>query len=300
MQIRIIAPPCVEATPGRQGKGAALSRGGAAMLDAGLVGAIEAAGGSVSGVARPSLPNQDITGDPIADLGRYNALIAAEARAAIEAGERPLLVGGTCSHLPGMIAGLQQALDQQKRLGLLWLDAHGDFNTPAISPSGMLGGMPVAVVAGLCHAAWRKGAGLRAPLPTNRIMMMDVRNLDPYEDQLIRATNVAVVRFASPTSEAEALERVRRFAASLDTLYVHIDADVLDVSLQPNHPTAEPDGLDVDQTLRVVEAAVSAGEVCAFGVVSVNPDEPGGAVSLASGMALLIGGVARWAAARNV
>jgi arginase family enzyme len=76
---------------------------------------------------------------------------------------------------------------------------------------------------------------------------------------------------------------------------VHIDADVLDASLQPNHPTVEPDGLDVQQTLAIVGAAMQSGKVVAFGVVSINPEEPGGRVSLRSGMELIVGGVSRWA-----
>ncbi len=230
--------------------------------------------------------------DPIAALGAYNAGIATAVVESLARRSHPVLTGGTCTLLPGMIAGLQRALSPETRLGLLWLDAHGDFNTPVTTPSGMLGGMPVAVVAGLCFPVWREGCGMTAPLPTNRIMMVDVRNLDREEEALIRATDVHVVRY----QEADALTRITAFAESVDALYVHIDADILDSSLQPNHPTAEPDGLDVEQTLAIVEAAVRGGTTVAVGLVSLNPDGPGGETSLASGFELLVGSLHRWLA----
>lgn len=286
-RITILAPGADQvATPGDQplsGLGAAA----AAYQAAGLNERLEAFGGVIDSVVRPT--GNDLA-DPIEALGAFNAEIASAVAEARSRGSLPLLTGGTCRHLPGMIAGLQQSLPRDTRLGLLWLDAHGDFNTPNTTRSGMLGGMPVAVVAGLCHSAWREGAGMTAPIPTDRIMMVDVRNLDPEEEQLIRATDVRIVKAQEP----DALQDVATFASSLDALYVHIDADILDASLQPNHPTAEPDGLDIDQTLAVAGAAMDAGTVVAFGVVSVDPAGDEGAVSLQSGLSLISGGVARW------
>ena len=292
--VSVIAPSVVEAGAADSGRPSGLAGAAQALEAAGLIPQLEAVGAVVSGVHRLTPDACAMTDDPIENLGRFNAQIAGVVRDARARDTGPLLTGGTCSHLPGMIAGLQQALDPGARLGLLWLDAHGDFNTPATTPSGMLGGMPVAVVSGLCHAEWRQGAGMTAPLPTNRIMMVDVRNLDPDEERLIRATDIQIVRMER---DVDSLNAIRDFAASVDALYVHIDADILDASLQPNHPTVERDGLTVAQTLAVVEAAMTASNVLAFGVVSINPDEPGGAESLGSGMALIAGGVARWFAA---
>lgn len=296
-RIMIIAPPCLESSPSSGGKGAPLANAAAALVAAGLPGRLERSGARIERIEHPLLADSDPPGDPIEALGAYNGLIARTVSSAVDGGAFPLLVGGSCSHLPGMIGGLQHSLGATSRIGLLWLDAHGDFNTPRTSHSGMLGGMPVAVTVGLCHAPWREGAGIAAPLPTNRIMMIDVRNLDAEEEALIRATDVQVVRFASETEFSQAIEAVRDFAAAVDHLYVHIDADVLDASLQPNHPTLEPDGLSVAQTLMLVEAAMEPGTVVAFGVVSINPEEPGGRISLRSGMELIEGGVARWLSA---
>ncbi len=293
-RVTVIAPPCLESTSQHLGEMSGLARAGEALLSAGLPGKLASIGVPVDSVLQPELAADQVSGDPISDLGAYNAEIAGIVAAALAAGSLPLLAGGSCNHLPGVIGGLQRHFGPASGIGLLWLDAHGDFNTPGTTLSGMLGGMPVAVVAGLCHPAWRVGAGIVAPIPTDQIMMVDVRNLDEAEEALIRATDIAIVRNTNSGGEADLLEAVNRFAHSVDVLYVHIDADILDASLQPNHPTAEPDGLSVDQTMTVVTTAMESGKVAAFGVVSINPIEPGGKTSLTSGLELITRGAEQW------
>lgn len=291
MQISLISPPCVEAVPGVPNMASGLARGGAALIAAGLTQRLADAGAGVATHAHPALQGNDVSGDPILDLGRLNAIVAKHVRTAVGEGEFPVLAGGTCSHLVGMLAGLQQALGPDARLGLVWLDAHGDFNTPRTSHSGMLGGMPVAVSAGLCHAVWRETAGMTAPLPTNRIVMVDVRNLDEEEAALIRATDVTVAPLGSSGSPDAAIAAIQQLAGRVDHLYLHVDADILDASLQPNHPTAEPDGPDLATVVTILQATAETGKVRAFGVVSVNPEGETGPVSIASGMAMIEGGV---------
>jgi arginase len=188
-----------------------------------------------------------------------------------------------------MLSGLQQAHGPTTRIGLLWLDAHGDFNTPGTSLSGMHGGMPVAVAAGLAHPRWREGAGMMAPLPTNRIVMVDVRNLDEPEEQLIRSTDVEIARFGREFDPGPVLDAIDRLVSEVDLLYVHVDADILDESLQPNHPTAEPGGPDVQAVISVLERAMTSGKLAAFALVSVNASGEGSETSLASGADVLVG-----------
>jgi arginase len=294
MQIRVIGVPCVEATPSVRGKAAGLELATDAYLGGGLVERIGSLGIEVTGVERLALPPERISGDPIVNLGRYNQLVGKAVAGAIESGSLPLLAGGTCSHLIGMLAGLQQAHTPETRIGLIWLDAHGDFNTPATSLSGMLGGMPVAVSAGLCLAAWRERAGMTAPLPTNRIVMVDVRNLDKKEADLIEATDVTVAKFAAGWKIDGIATAIQQLADRVDLLYLHVDSDILDATLQPNHPTAEPDGPDVRAVLAVLRSAFATSKVGAFAVVSVNPSSPGGEISLATGFEMLLGGVSLW------
>ena len=89
------------------------------------------------------------------------ARIAAAVAAGVRAGRQPLLVGGNCTGVPGMVGGLQQGHGPLTRIGLVWIDAHGDFHTPRTSADGLLGGMPVATVAGFCQPSWRRATGSR-------------------------------------------------------------------------------------------------------------------------------------------
>ena len=299
MRLQIVAVPSVEAageesTGPYAAKAGGLARGSDAFLAAGLVEALEGGGAEVAGVGRVELPAAEVSGDPVADLGRLGAKIAEAVAGAVGTGARPLLAGGTCSHVPGLLAGLQRAYGPTARLGMVWFDAHGDFNTPKTSRSGMLGGMPVAVAAGLCHPAWREGAGMAAPLPTDRIVFVDVRDLDPREAELIGATDATVARLRPGQSGPSAEEAVAALAERVDHLYLHVDADVLDPSLMPSSPVAAPDGPDLERTLAAIRAAMATGKVRAYGVVAVDPTGPGGPTSLASGMALLREGVAAW------
>lgn len=301
MRIHLIANPAVEATAGDSTgpvghRTGGFARASDAYLAAGIVADFAAAGAEVTGASRPELPADQVSGDRVRDLGRHGALIADAVSGALAAGEAPLLAGGTCNHLVGMMAGLQRGLGPQARIGLVWFDAHGDFNTPRTSHSGMLGGMPVAVTAGLCHPAWREGAGMVAPLPTDRIVMVDVRNLDPEEEALVTATDVTIAQLRPDTPGPRVEEAVGALAAKVDHIYLHIDADVLDRALQPNHPTAEPDGPDLETAISGIRAVFTTGKVRALAVVSVDPTGPDGPTSLGSGLALLREGVAAWTA----
>lgn len=240
---------------------------------------------------------EDVVADqPIRALAGMSGRIAGPVADGARAGRKVLMVGSNCTAVPGMVGGLQQGLGATTRIGLVWFDAHGDFNTPRTTISGMLGGMPVAVAAGLCHPLWRAGAGQAVPLPTDRIVMVDVRDLDPREKDLIDATDVTRTPIAGPELGAA----VRRLAAETDLLYLHIDLDVLDQSLVPSHRTPAPGGPDVAQTLAAVETVLATGRVGAFALVSACTTGPGGDVALASAIELLRPSLALWGRASKV
>jgi arginase len=252
---------------------------------------------SVDGITHPETVAKEFSDDPTVRLGEFNAQVAAAVSAAISRGAQPFLAGGTCSHLPGMVGGLEQAYGPTARIGLIWMDAHGDFNTPKTSYSQMLGGMPVAVVAGLCYPDWRERAGISSPMPTDRILMIDVRNLDDREETLIRSTDVTIARFGDSGESDEIVAAIDALAQKVDYLYLHIDSDILDEAFQPNHPTAEPNGPDDKKVDALIEHVMGTGKVVALAVVSINPEEPGGAISLASGQQMMRTGLRSWAAA---
>jgi arginase len=295
MEIRLITTESVTGTAGSPDpvRAAGLAGAAAAFLQAGIVEQLSDAGATVDQVVTVSAPKQT-EDEQIAALAGINARVGGAVAAALRQDVAPVLLGGNCSHTIGMISGIQAAFGPTVRLGLLWLDAHGDFNTPRTSLSGMLGGMPVAVAAGLCWPEWREGAGQTVPLATNRIVMVDVRNLDEAEEALIRATDVEIARFGTGFDIVPIQEAITRLAERCDQIYVHVDADILDEAFQPNHPTAEPNGPPVFPVVGVLNHAFRTGKVCAFAVVSVNPTGAEGAISVESAAELLIRGVKVW------
>ncbi|HET7410105.1 MAG TPA: arginase family protein, partial [Paracoccaceae bacterium] len=160
---------------------------------------------------------------PIADRGResmarLHAPIARFAQEATSAGERPVSIAGDCCAAVPVLAGLRAAGVEPH---LIWIDAHGDFNTPETSPSQFLGGMPLAMIAGRGPRWMSEAVGL-APLPEDRIWLIDGRDLDPLERAALDASAVRRTGIAGLGS------------LRLDgPVLVHIDMDVLDSDTVP-------------------------------------------------------------------
>jgi arginase len=245
-------------------------------------------------VVEPRFPEERRSGEPITDRGTIGGEIASAVAAGRRAGRPVLVVGGTCDAVPGVIGGLQEAHGSAACIGLVWFDAHGDFNTPRTTLSGMLGGMPVAVAAGLAHPRWRQLSRQIVPLPTDRILMVDVRDLDPPEEQLIRATDVVIAAPAPGFPGEDLQQAVRDLAERCDLLYLHIDSDILDGRYVPNHPTIEASGPSMEEVLTAIDTVMATGTVAAFAVVSNWAGGEDGDTAVASGVRLLRGGLESW------
>ncbi len=154
--------------------------------------------------------------------------------------------------------------------------------------------MPVAAAAGLCFPAWREIAGMATPIPTDRIVMVDVRNLDPKERTLIEATAVTIAAVEPGREGMPLADAVRTLANDCDVLYLHIDEDILDRRYVPNHGTAEGDGPDMAAVQAAVRTVLATGKVRAFGLVSVYLAGDGAETSLKSAAELLAAGLHDW------
>lgn len=173
-----------------------------------------------------------------------------------------------CSSLMGVVGGLQRAPDGgTRRVGVVWLDAHGDFNTPQTTLSGMLGGMPVAISAGHTLDRLRENSGQREPIPVEHIVWGGVRDLDPLEQERFEQYGVRQIpasELRSPSGEVA--EQLDYLSDQVDVIYVHVDMDVLAPEDVPGHdlnvpggPTAEELGAVLQQVFRNHEKAVALG-----------------------------------------
>jgi arginase len=275
-------------------RGSRLAEGDERCLDAFVSSAVYWDAGLPVTYDEPRMPEGLRLPDEPANLGVIGAVIGDAVAGARAAGRAVLVTGGDCSHAVGVFAGLQRVHGPAARIGLIWLDAHGDFNTPNTTLSGMLGGMPVAVCAGLGQRAWRERAGIVAPLPTDRILFVDVRNLDAPEEQLIRATEATIAAAEPGRKGVDFGPAVADLADRCDLLYLHVDSDILDLSLVPNHGTGEPGGPGMAAVTAAIDLAMATGMVAAYAVVSVYGAGAGRETSVASGTELIRAGLESW------
>lgn len=246
-------------------------------------------------IVEPKLAEAQRLNDETDNLGLLGGEIANAVAAARREEKAILMTGGNCCHITGILGGLQDANGPEVKVGLVWFDAHGDFNTPRTSLSQMLGGMPVAVCAGLAYPRWRELSHIVAPLPTDRIVMVDVRNLDPAEEALIRATDITIARIAENYHGDVALETaVADLAGRCDVLYFHIDADILDERFVPNHGTREPNGPDMVQVKAAIETVMASGKVGVLALVSIYGEGEGSETSIASAIEMMEKGLQSW------
>jgi len=150
-----------------------------------------------------------------------------------------------CNSLMGMLAGMQNSGPGRRplKVGLVWIDAHGDFNTPETTLSGMLGGMPVAVSAGLCLDRLRLKSGLEPALPTKYIVMAGVRDTDPLEQELIDCSDIEYITVNDIRNLTQNIHlQMKRLEKLTDIIYIHIDMDVLEPNEVMGHSLTVPDG----------------------------------------------------------
>lgn len=159
----------------------------------------------------PPLPD----GDQLARTGAVLIALATLVEGAARKGQRPVALGGDCCQPIGVMAGLTRAGIQPT---LLWLDAHGDFNTHETTITGFVGGMPLAMLTGHGRQDLLQAVGIE-PMPERDVVLCDARNLDPQEAVLLATT--AVTRLASIDDAVAVLPRDR-------PVYVHIDVDIVD------------------------------------------------------------------------
>lgn len=275
-----------------------LGAGPGALVSAGLTGQLRAKGVDVGEQFDARLdPGQRERGRTALNIGRLGAETARLVAEVRRLGNGALVLAGDDTASIGVVSGLQQAHGAGASIGIVWVDAHGDFNTPETSYSGILAGMPVAILAGLAGPVWREAAGLAAPIPTDRIVLAGTRELDEKERELIGSTDVRVV----PTGELRAGTRfpgvMTWLAGRCELLYLHVDLDVLDPRFVPSASTPSADGLTVDELISTMVTVLQTGKVAAVSLSSLNPGAGArGQRSVSSAMKALTSALPTWAA----
>ncbi len=199
--------------------------------------------------------------------GHLGKMIAREVRK----GNVPIGFLANCNSLMGMLAGLQHSGPGRRplKVGLVWIDAHGDFNTPETTLSGMLGGMPVAISAGLCLTRLRLKSGLDPALPTRYIVMAGVRDTDPLEQELIDRSDIEMISVQDIKTLSENIDiQMKRLSRLTDIIYVHIDMDVLDPEEVSGHGLTVADGPTGKELAAALTRMFTYPKAAALGIAS--------------------------------
>ncbi len=181
----------------------------------------------------------------------------------------PLILGGDHSISIGSVAGVTRG----RRTGLLWVDAHGDFNTPETSPSGNVHGMPLASLLGIGDPRLTGVGGEGAKVRPEDVVLVGIRSLDPDERRLLKTHGVTVYTMTEVDrlGIARIAEEVIEKFSGLPQVHVSFDADVLDPEIAPGVGTPVPGGLTFREAHLLMELLSESGLVTSLDLVEVNP-----------------------------
>jgi len=213
-----------------------MGAGPEALLDAGLERALENQGHRVyTKVAE--LPDGSWRAE-IQTGFELMRMVSNAVREARESGRLPIVLAGNCNTAVGTVAGLGDGV------GVAWFDAHGDFNTPDTTTSGFLDGTAVAIITGRC---WKQLAvsipGFK-PVADERVCLVGTRDIDALEGKLLEESSVDVIAAARVRDDLP--QALNSIGQHVDSMYVHLDLDVLDAAVASANHFAVSGGLTVE------------------------------------------------------
>ncbi len=177
----------------------------------------------------------------------------------IRQGHRPVSVAGDCCTSIGVLAGLQQAGITPT---LIWFDAHGDFNTWETTPSGFLGGMPLAMAVGLGEQTMLQGLDSQ-PLPQANVILTDARDLDPAERTLVEESGI---------THLPNITDLLSYPLPDSPLYIHFDTDIVNPAEVPAMNYPAPGGPASETVRQVFRHLADTGNIAAVSMSTWNPN----------------------------
>jgi arginase len=225
------------------------------------------------------IPEVKAVGDPqkkyIREIARVCERLYQTSLAALERGGFPLVLGGDHSLAAGSVAATADCLRRTGgALGLIWVDAHGDMNTPSSSTSGNVHGMPLASLLGPEPTELSSIGGFSPKVLPGRTVLIGIRNLDEREKEIVRSSGVHVftMKDIDRSGIATVMEQALAFAAD-GTAGVHVsfDLDVCDPTIAPGVGTPVKGGLDYREAHMLMEMAADSGLLRGLDLVEVNP-----------------------------
>jgi arginase len=255
MRIALITAPY---NLGHEGVG--VGAGPDRLLDEGAAETLEEAGHEVQVVrVEPQAESTNEIGAAFEIVRRVSEAVSR----AVENGAFPIVLSGNCFSSIGIVAGLD------RDVGVVWLDAHPDFNTPDGSLSGFADGMGLSILTGTSWKTLRETVpGYRA-VPEANVVLVGIRDIDAGEKERLSSSEIQVVE---PAGATEAIEpAIGRLRERVEDVYLHVDLDVLDTSEGIVNEYSAPDGLTADAVERVVGAVTGGLAVRAAALTAYSP-----------------------------
>ena len=212
----------------------------------------------------------------IRDIANVCQLLYHSALASLAEGAMPLVLGGDHSLAAGSVSASAEwaRTKRQMPIGLLWIDAHGDMNTPATSMSGNVHGMPLAALLGPEPSELARIGNTSPKVQPEQTVIIGVRNLDEREKVAVRESRVHV--FTMKDIDRQGIASIVEQAVALAGqgaagIHVSFDMDVCDPLIAPGVGTPVKGGLDYREAHMVMEIVADSGLLTALDVVEVNP-----------------------------
>jgi arginase len=217
----------------------------------------------------------DVRARYLSEIARASRQVSVKVERIVSKGHFPLVLGGDHSISVGSVSAIAAAARQEgKKVGLLWVDAHGDINTPDTSPSGNIHGMPVASLLGEGPPELTSIGGEGPKLDPRNIAMVGIRSLDEGEKVRLKRYGVQVHTMSQVDRngiEPVMKEALARVSDGTDRVHVSFDLDALDPEVAPGVGTPVKGGLDYREAHLLMEILSDSGLMTSLEVVEANP-----------------------------
>jgi arginase len=263
--------------------------GPSAIRYARIEAALENLGHGVTDLGNAGVPIPEVVaaGEEVKHLAAVKSVceeVSQRAAAIVSEGLFPIFLGGDHSISIGTVSGVARSTSGE-RTGLIWADAHADFNTPATSPSGNIHGMPLATLTGRGHPDLVGIGGPGASVRAEDVVIIGLRSVDVEEKNLLHEAGVKVytMREIDAYGAARVVRGVIRDLAHVDRVHLSFDLDVVDPEVAPGVGTPIRGGLTYREAHLLMELINEAGIVSSLDMVEVNPilDVKNGTATLA-------------------
>ena len=255
------------------------SMGPEALRVAGLAQALRERGlqvhdkGNLVGPINPWLPPVDGYRH-IKEVVAWNVAVMDAVYASLQAGELPILLGGDhCLGVGSITAVARHCRERGKKLRVLWLDAHADFNTHEVTPSGNVHGMPVACLCGVGPKDLTELGGTAPAMAAADIRQIGIRSVDAGEKRLVKEHGLDIydMRYIDEIGMKRAMEEALEGIDADTHVHVSFDVDFLDPAIAPGVGTTVPGGPNYREAQLVMEMIADAGSLGSVDIVELNP-----------------------------